>query len=1387
MKISRNNLPVNNLSFEGYKKTLDKKGEVEHSFYYLYDKDKYNCEVELYKLKKDDKGNYNVGDKIKSYDMPSGDTKVKMNTKLLVDGFAYRFKLTDKNNPNKISYAFDNGSVIGIFNGKKDSQYNVVLKNRAIINKNGPMQLIMPDGYNPEKLTDALKSQTMVTRTHANKLGGDLQGIVKRLDEIEKEGVVRIVGTPFTKDSISSHKYWTENAYRVSPDFGKEKAFENLQVELFKHGINWVSDAALVNEGFGGVHVSELLRRGDASSSKDMFNISGPISLGVLPNESENVRLKFVNAPFMIDDDGNFIAKNEKYDDKKPTYIQFYDNRLASETQKKSNELFDTYYNKTTGNIYDITKHDDAVYPYYFEVSPAVLLDNVSKVKTDDGKVDLSNFTNILEISNFGTFNVTTKSKSGGVDVWGGNVDIPKLKFFSKSTEGKDAQLGSLAVRDYALTSGKYWTQLASNIQMGYVAKYLSEQDGSDYVSKIAKGVKSRNLPQIINKVIDAEVIENAKNGEYHSRLLANKRPRKLSDYIAEKSMELPLETIPVATNLLGILTSPYIAKKPYSESQLGISRYDFMAQQYQNLPAEYKSTYLAVDEFYKDSLVPKIEEILSGVSEISDTGMVTDKGKYVISEISADLTKYLILKSLAPDADVQVDENGNFDFSNVKENEITMQSLGIPYDGLLPEQEAKKVVSALKNGFNSISQAEIDSLKQKISNRFANRSLEDFRVAEMIIDRTESGLGWRIDATKDIAAVEDVRTGTANMNNVWDDVIGFWKQYNAMVLAQNPHAFTTAEITDLHDLFNAQMPIAYDEKITENINIEYPKFKEVVSLINAKQPIPDELKSLADGLLDLFGYTDFADFTEKDLEDIKQIQTKLKGNSDISQFEGELNDKANGIAKLIRREEIQEVFDNSKYLSEGDAEKRFLEETGITSVANYNFFFSLLPALFVPNSIEHGGSGDAWMTQKGESHALREKLDSGWTMNNSYGFENINGFLFQSPADGVQNSYTFVGNHDKPRLLHGLALDMGLFHSTFDNETHRQIAADVLMDKNPNFDKVNAHAIAVGHRFNQAFEEVLSDDIYALKEVKKAVAQLASGEFKGKEFDATAFGTKPFELSIKTILEQVSYNTRERGIGYIKNPEKLEAEVLQNILEPAFDKFTSIYKLLVTLPGSPTDFAGDKVGATGYETKAKNYHQQNRNPINWKWLNDKNYSFVKDFNSKIIEIANLRNKPELTALNDGDTVTLPLLDGGEDNKFKNCNMQAVLRYNNQGSVVIMLYDNKGSNVSNTQAMKREDNSLSVEDSSVRKLIFDSEYNTHKQGLKHGLELGTQFKKEGAKPNDTTIYEVCLVEENGKEYYCLKCFDKADKATRKELPITITPEDLNTAILYKVN
>lgn len=1400
MNIRNYNINNQKPAFTGHSKKLDNKGYETHNFYYLYDKNKYKCEVELYELEKDDYGNFSVKkdangnptpDKVCKMKNGHFEAKIKSNI-----GFAYRFKLTDTTTKGE-SYAFDNGTVINILKGASaDNKFNVVLNNHATINKNGPMQSIMPDEYNPGyKLTEtetntptpseALKEQVLyknkqlvknadssksVVRNHANKLGGNFAGIIERLPKIKDEGIKRIVGTPFTKDTISSHLYWTENAYRVAPTLGTDEDFKVFQEQLCKNGINWVADAALVNEGFGGIHMSDVLRKGNESTAKNMIRTEGKVSLGILPDNCEFTRMKLINAPFTIGDDGKYKGTNTEYKNEKPTYVQFYDDRLAGDTQKTSQDVNDvkTYENKNTNNIYDITKHDDAVYPFPIEVDPAELKRNIIKIATEKGKVDFADIDTIKAATNFSNFNVTNKSAAAGLEVWDGNVDIAKLNFYgADNDDSRFANLpeyereeaiekfnrGALAVRDYAVNSGKYWTRLVANTQLEYVSKLFEGKNYDDpktgtktCFEDIKNLVDKGQLPASTSKVVNEEVVENVLSGKYHSRKSDDSKDLSTSDYILKEAMDVPLETIPVATNLLGVLTSPYIAKKANVPEELGLSRFDLNKRNNPNLPAEYKKVYSEMEGIYE-----KIRDILKDALPISENNGIALYEKYVISEIVPDLTKYLFVKALDPKAEITISENGEFDFSKVKEDDITIQSLGIPYSGKTAEEEAQIVVNKLKDGLAKISKEEIDDIKSKVKTRFENRDKNSYRLAEMILDRTESGLGWRIDATKDIAAIDSVRANVDSMTDTWNNVIDFWKLYNQTVLKENPHAYTTAEITDLEQLF---------------------------------------------------GY-----------------------NGDV-------------------------------FKTPADAESKFLQETGITSVANYNYFFSLLPDLFAQVGLDDSTCGQA---KQEENHNLLTKMNYGWDIGSGNNQKHVNpGFLFQSPEDGVINSYTFIGNHDKPRILHLLSLDKDLFNSDFNankksstDKTHRQVAAEVLQkpEDKINFDKVSPMAIAMGERLNNAFENIenqlkmmseedsakytlnkemlnelnnknddelakyvyinngeepikldsnmleyfkeiadgkvkddnlvnyklLSEDNLAnykllsedeLKYLKEAVSNLASGIHRGKKFDAAAFGTRPFEIAIDTVLDEVKYIGKN-----ISNKDEIKAAALKDILEPAMDRFYSIYKLLITLPGSPTDFAGDRVGLSGFETKAKNYHQQNRNTIHWEWLDKPEYSFVKTFYDNMNNIANLRSKEKLSALNDGATVTFKV------SNQNSCKIQGLLRYNDSGSVVLTLHNSSGASSHFPGKMDR--NEINYGD----KLYFDAD-SSLTQGVKHGLTEGDVFYNarfiDSTDEQDKETYTV-QYDTNQNKYY----LEKKEKGDSQTKDIVITPEDLNTLVLYK--
>jgi len=359
----------------------------------------------------------------------------------------------------------------------------------------------------------------------------------------------------------------------------------------------------------------------------------------------------------------------------------------------------------------------------------------------------------------------------------------------------------------------------------------------------------------------------------------------------------------------------------------------------------------------------------------------------------------------------------------------------------------------------------------------------------------------------------------------------------------------------------------------------------------------------------------------------------------------------------------------------------------------------------------------------------------------------------------------------------------MDLFNGNLQNEEHKKIAADVL---NKDVDDVSqedsAMAVAMGDRLKKAFNSnsKLSKD--EKKAISKAIRDLASGRYKGQNFDADAFGTRPFDVAIKSVLNQTEYNGTK-----IKDKNKLLSDTFKSIMIPACDRYLSIYKLLVSLPGGPTDFAGDRVASTGFESKAKNYNQQNRNVIHWEWLNNPDYKYVNDFYDEINKIANLRNDKKLSALNNGDTVSI-----NTGNDF----IHAMLRYNDD-SVVLTLHDSSGSSTPTEKRMnrnikrygnpvldndnkpKKDSKGNEIYDGHIDRIYLNNSSNDAKQGLKHGLKTGDIFRKYG---DSLSEYRVNQDEEGN---YFIERKIKNDKGVLVSAPITIDPKDYNTMILYK--
>lgn len=1282
-------LPVNlsQVSFKGYKPIKDNFGRNDYEFSYPFDENNYDCYLELFNVEKDSKGNYFVTDIIRnadSYDgmlkMHSGANKINLRTNyFLQEGtpFAYHYKLVKKGSDSPI-YRVDAGDVINETYKGGHEIYNYVVPNSSKLSHGGSMKLIVPDNYNvgyaynPVLFTknNILKTSSDVAKNSyknfANKMGGTLAGVEKSLDNGDFDGYSNIISLPiFTDDSLSAHGYWNKNCMQMINSLGNINNYAELQRKMFAKGINFVSDGAFVNEGLEGVHFANVLKWGEKSPYFHWFKASGlkngPFALGVFGKNQEFVSHKIVNSPFSYkqDDSGKIkIGRNKNYNSKKPTYVQIFDSRLVTPEQKKDTKnLIKAYTVLNTNNPYDINTHEDTVINYSFEIDPLIYNKNVQNLneynRSNDCKIKLDSIEGTKFVNKFVNFELDDKIESN-FETWDANTDIAKLNYVYSHSDTEDCKnmlpqqkndrnnaykLGNIQVQDYVINSGKYWTQKTKDILTLYVAQSLSGNKNKSFEAiqqKISDGV----LPKRLN--LNKEIVNNVLRGMYVNDYKGTDYKQQVKSSI----VEFPLDSIEFGDNLVGVLASPLITKRASTESEIGLARYDLSAKTY-------------FDELYDMGLNNFTLKVLDEVQKtlkdkFAEDGVTSQYGEMVLPIIIPEIVKFAIIKSLQPDAKVYVnDKNGEIGYDYNALKNVSLQSLGIY--GASPEDEAKELVSKIKNGIQYISPKDKEDLVKAISKSLKDTDTQTFALAEMIIDRSEAGLDWRIDATKDVADIDALRDGKNDFQYTWEQVTDFWQKFNNGILSVNPNAYIAGEVTDERGLHNI----------------------------------------------------------------------------------------ANGGASRF---------------SENDIIRKLLNETGMTATANYSSFFTDVAMLF-GKKFEYDKNSMEMLIDENFHKKIFEKMIGG------------EDYLRSSNLNSLKYSYTFIGNHDKPRALHCYALDMDMFFTDLtdiNNFEMRKRAYRVLEDNffgdidsrtinKYSFSDVSPKAIAMAETMRTGFVETLNDlanhnDYYknhydeVFVALSRSISDLAKGTYLGDSFESDAFGVKPFDVTIDAILKQAKtqYNLN------LDNEKLFKDKMFQVIVEPAYTKLLGAMKFLVALPGKPTLYAGDDLASTGYEEKTKNIYLQNRAYIHNEWKNEK--PFVKKYNEILNEVMSLRSRPELDALNNGAIYTLPL-----QHCHNGMKMSAILRQNTDGKMAVSLFNTAGINHNPNGKYYPETIYLD----SI-KLSADEE----KIGIKGGLKEGLQFV------NANNPEDVYFVHKYNDEYY----IEHHDKS-----PIKV---DDSTLILY---
>lgn len=244
-----------------------------------------------------------------------------------------------------------------------------------------------------------------------------------------------------------------------------------------------------------------------------------------------------------------------------------------------------------------------------------------------------------------------------------------------------------------------------------------------------------------------------------------------------------------------------------------------------------------------------------------------------------------------------------------------------------------------------------------------------------------------------------------------------------------------------------------------------------------------------------------------------KKFNTAIKKVNPTSYTVAEITDQAD----LLRYNygEFADVFGNdlskagSKYKNVQDSTEAFFNETGIVSESGISYYFTNLLHVLSADG-EYGNISDKGI------EGIKERTE---VLINSNGI------------DYGRNLWTFADTHDKPSILHVMALDMELFHTNnlepnfresvekFNNESYEKrsrnsrisvlqeltnsdkfedlpLEAMMNIDNKEYFRTVNTRSVAMSKLIRGAINDTLSDSFSKKDLLKSALVDLTNGNY---------------------------------------------------------------------------------------------------------------------------------------------------------------------------------------------------------------------------------------------------------------------------------------------------
>ena len=133
---------------------------------------------------------------------------------------------------------------------------------------------IFPDRFaNGDPSNDPASVQPWGTPpTPYNFMGGDLQGILQKLDYLQDLGVDAIYLNPIFQ-ATSNHRYNTYDYFRIDPKLGTAEDFQNLLEEAHRRGMRLILDGVFNHCGRGFYPFHDVVENGEHSPYVGWFHV----------------------------------------------------------------------------------------------------------------------------------------------------------------------------------------------------------------------------------------------------------------------------------------------------------------------------------------------------------------------------------------------------------------------------------------------------------------------------------------------------------------------------------------------------------------------------------------------------------------------------------------------------------------------------------------------------------------------------------------------------------------------------------------------------------------------------------------------------------------------------------------------------------------------------------------------------------------------------------------------------------------------------------------------------------------------------------------------------------------------------------------------------------